>query len=132
MTDPETVFDGAAAGDVKYVHFCLEANGDIIHAAHGAERSSLLHVAGNTGNEELAKVNVPSFLHRGGGGGGGTSRGGGGYLSARWWQRWCDCPRRILFWYSQAPETFGIKLMDIVSCCWRLGASTKDAFLLVL
>lgn len=56
VTDPETVFDGAARGDVNYVHFCLEANGEIITASHGAEGSSLLHVAGNTGNTDLAKV----------------------------------------------------------------------------
>eukprot|EP00752_Nemacystus_decipiens_P012726 g11275.t1 len=53
VTDPETVFDGAARGDVNYVHFCLEANGSIISMAHGAERSSLLHVASNTGNTVL-------------------------------------------------------------------------------
>ena len=56
MTDPETVFDGAVRGDVNYVHFCLEANGSIISMAYGAERSSLLHVASNTGNTELMQV----------------------------------------------------------------------------
>lgn len=56
VTDPETVFDGAARGDVNYVHFCLEANGEIITASHGAEGSSLLHVAGNTGNTDLTNV----------------------------------------------------------------------------
>ena len=56
MTDPETVFNGAARGDVDYVHFCLEANGDIIRASHGLEGSTLLHVASNTGNEDLMKV----------------------------------------------------------------------------
>lgn len=56
MTDPETVFDGAARGDVNYVHFCLEANGSIISMAHGAERSTLLHVASNTGNTDLMQV----------------------------------------------------------------------------
>lgn len=56
VTDPETVFDGAARGDVNYVHFCLEANESIISNAHGAERSSLLHVASNTGNTVLMQV----------------------------------------------------------------------------
>ena len=56
VTDPETVFEGAVRGDVNYVHFCLEANGEIITSAHGVEGSSLLHVAGNTGNVDLAKV----------------------------------------------------------------------------
>lgn len=56
VTDPETVFNGAARGDVNYVHYCLEANGSIISMAHGAERSTLLHVASNTGNTDLAQV----------------------------------------------------------------------------
>lgn len=62
VTDPETVFDGAARGDVNYVHFCLEANGEIITASHGAEGSSLLHVAGNTGNTDLTKASGISGL----------------------------------------------------------------------
>lgn len=41
---------------MQYVHFCLEANESIISGAHGAEQSSLLHVAGNTGNIDLTKV----------------------------------------------------------------------------
>ncbi|CAM9435783.1 unnamed protein product [Ectocarpus sp. 6 AP-2014] len=55
VTDPETVFDGAARGDVNYVHYCLEANGSIIKLSHGAEGSSLLHVACNTGNTDLTQ-----------------------------------------------------------------------------
>lgn len=58
VTDPETVFNGAARGDVNYVHYCLEANGSIIKSSHGAEGSSLLHVACNTGNIDLTQVNV--------------------------------------------------------------------------
>eukprot|EP00903_Cladosiphon_okamuranus_P007913 g7641.t1 len=53
VTDPETVFEAAARGDVEYVHYCLEANESIISNVHGAERSSLLHVASNTGDTEL-------------------------------------------------------------------------------
>lgn len=56
VTDPQTVFDGAARGDVSYVHYCLEANGELVRATHGVERSSLLHVAANTGNFALMKV----------------------------------------------------------------------------
>ncbi|CAM9946698.1 unnamed protein product, partial [Ectocarpus sp. 8 AP-2014] len=55
VTDPETVFNGAARGDVNYVHYCLEANGSIIKSSHGAEGSSLLHVACNTGNIDLTQ-----------------------------------------------------------------------------
>lgn len=61
MTDPQTVFDGAARGDVNYVHYCLEANGEMISSTHGVERSTLLHVAGNNGNFDLMKVQSLGF-----------------------------------------------------------------------
>lgn len=52
------MFDAAAKSNVNYVHYCLEANGEMIAATHGVERSSLLHVAGNYGSLELTKVRV--------------------------------------------------------------------------
>lgn len=58
VTDPQTMFDAAAKGNVNYVHYCLEANGEMIAATHGVERSALLHVAGNNGSIELTKVGV--------------------------------------------------------------------------
>lgn len=58
MTDPQSVFDAAARGNVDYVHYCLEANGDMINSKHGIERSSLLHVAGNNGDLLLMRVHI--------------------------------------------------------------------------